>query len=121
MELRAVIESLQTLRADSQAVVVTDSQYVANAINKGWLQSWIRKHWRTSQKKLVANRDLWEALRPLLEKNQVAFEWVKGHEGHLENERCDELAVHAYTTGPWITDEGYESTISTTEGQTNLL
>ena len=121
MELRAVIESLQTLRADSQAVVVTDSQYVANAINRGWLQSWIRKHWRTSQKKLVANRDLWEALQPLLEKHQVAFEWVKGHEGHPENERCDELAVQGYTKGPWIADEGYESTISTTEGQTTLL
>jgi len=121
MELRAVVESLQTVPEGSDVVVVTDSQYVANAVNKNWLKSWTLKNWRTSQKKLVANKDLWERVLILLEKYSVTFAWVKGHEGHPENERCDELAVTAYTKGPWIKDEGYDSAISTTRGQTSLL
>ncbi len=121
MELRAVIESLHTLPEKAHAVIVTDSQYVANAINKNWLTSWVHKNWRTSQKKLVANRDLWESLLALMKNHTVKFEWVRGHEGHPENERCDELAVSAYTKGPWIKDAGYDSTMSTTRGQTSLL
>lgn len=121
MELRAVIESLRTLPEKTRVVIITDSQYVANAINKHWLTSWAQKNWRTAQKKPVANKDLWEMFLALLDKYAVTIEWVRGHEGHPENERCDELAVHAYTSGPWITDEGYDSTISTTRGQTSLL
>ncbi len=121
MELRAVIESLHTVPEGARVTIVTDSQYVANAINKKWLTSWVQKNWRTSQKKPVANRDLWETLLILLEKYSAKFEWVKGHEGHRENERCDELAVNAYTKGPWIKDEGYDSTMSTMRGQTSLL
>jgi ribonuclease HI len=121
MELRAVIESLHALPEKAHAVIVTDSQYVANAINKHWLTSWVQKNWRTSQKKPVANKDLWVGLLTLLKKYEVTIEWVKGHEGHPENERCDELAVTAYTRGPWITDEGYDSTMSTSSGQTSLL
>lgn len=121
MELRAVIESIHSVPEGSRVTVVTDSQYVANAINKNWLKSWVQKNWRTSQKKPVANKDLWQSLLILLKKHTVTFEWVKGHEGHPENERCDELAVQAYTKGPWIADEGYDSTISTTSGQTSLL
>lgn len=121
MELRAVIESLKKVPEGAQATVVTDSQYVANAVNKKWLTSWVQKNWRTSQKKPVANKDLWESFLLLLKNREVVFEWVKGHEGHIENERCDELAVNAYTKGPWIADEGYDSTISTTRGQTSLL
>ncbi len=121
MELRAVIESLRTIPENSKIVVVTDSQYVSHAVNKKWLDAWVHKNWRTSQKKPVANRDLWESLLTLTKKHTVKFKWVEGHAGHPENERCDELAVEAYTKGPWTADEGYDSTMSTTIGQKNLL
>ncbi|MBP6993850.1 ribonuclease HI [Candidatus Woesebacteria bacterium] len=121
MELRAVIESLKEVSEGSRATVVTDSQYVANAVNKKWLMSWAQRNWRTSQKKPVANKDLWESFLMVMKNREVVFEWVKGHEGHVENERCDELAVNAYTKGPWIADEGYDSATSTTSGQTSFL
>lgn len=95
MELLAVIVGLEALKRPSIARVVTDSQYVAKAIKEGWLKNWIARGWRKADKKPVLNVDLWKRLLPLLDVHQVKFEWIKGHAGHPENERCDELAVMA--------------------------
>lgn len=90
MELLAVIEALSLLKEPCEVTLTTDSQYVVNAIEKGWLKSWILSGWKKGK---VKNIDLWQRLLPLLETHQVQFVWVKGHNGHPENERCDQLAV----------------------------
>ena len=71
----------------------TDSQYVANGINKGWARSWQKNGWIKSDKKPALNRELWEELLSLIDRHEVSVVWVKGHNGHPENERCDRLAV----------------------------
>lgn len=93
MELTAVITALSALKEPCEAVITTDSKYVADSVEKGWLYNWQKKGWIKSDKKPVPNTDLWQQLIPLLEKHKVSFVWVKGHAGHRENERCDELAV----------------------------
>lgn len=91
MELLAVIKGLEAIRWQNAEVHVTsDSSYVVNAINKGWLENWKRRGFAK-----VKNPDLWMRLSPLLAKHRVAFHWIKGHAGHPENERCDALAVAA--------------------------
>ena len=91
MELLAVIVGLKAIKWDKADVIVTsDSSYVVNAINQGWLENWVRKGF-----KKVKNPDLWMELLPLLKKHSVRFQWVHGHNGHPENERCDALAVAA--------------------------
>jgi ribonuclease HI len=70
----------------------TDSQYVRKAVTDGWLETWQHNGWRTSAKKPVKNRDLWERLLPLLKRHTLHFYWIRGHAGHPENERCDALA-----------------------------
>jgi ribonuclease HI len=92
MELRAVIEALTALTRPCNVTLHTDSQYVRNALTKGWLQGWKKNGWKTAAKKPVKNQDLWRALMPLVEKHQVDFRWVRGHAGDPENERCDVLA-----------------------------
>lgn len=92
MELLAVIHSLEALKRKSDVMLYTDSQYIRNAIEEGWLEKWQRTHWKTSNKKDVKNRDLWEILIPLLEVHNVRFTWVKAHNGNEDNERCDVLA-----------------------------
>lgn len=96
MELTAVIESLGALNQPCNVVLTTDSKYVCDAINKGWVYSWKKSGWKKSDKKSALNVDLWEKLLPLLEKHNVEFVWVKGHNGHPYNERCDTLAVSEY-------------------------
>lgn len=96
MELTAVIQALKALKEPCEVTLTTDSKYVCDAINQGWLQSWILKDWRKADKKPVLNVDLWQELLPLLDTHNVTFEWVKGHNGHRYNERCDELAVNFY-------------------------
>ena len=95
MELTALIEGLACLKERCQVRVTTDSQYVANGINKGWARSWKRNGWRKSDKKPALNADLWDRLLTLLDQHEVTILWVKGHAGHPENERCDQLAVTA--------------------------
>jgi ribonuclease HI len=104
MELRAVIVGLEALKRPSKVRVVTDSQYVAKAIKEGWLKGWVARGWRKADKKPVLNVDLWKRLMPLLEQHDVTFEWIKGHAGHAENERCDELAVMAITNEELLDD-----------------
>ncbi len=96
MELTAVIEALSALKEPCAVTLTTDSKYVVDAIEKGWVYGWQRNGWRKADKKPALNVDLWEKLLPLLEKHTVAFVWVKGHAGHPENERCDKLAVGYY-------------------------
>uniref|UniRef100_UPI00402A1C11 ribonuclease HI n=1 Tax=Eubacterium sp. TaxID=142586 RepID=UPI00402A1C11 len=96
MELTAVIEALDALNQACNVVLTTDSKYVCDAINKGWVYSWKKNGWKKSDKKPALNVDLWEKLLPLLEKHNVEFVWVKGHNGHPYNERCDTLAVSEY-------------------------
>ena len=93
MEITAVIEGLKALKEPCKVTVVTDSQYVANGINLGWAKSWRENGWRKKDKKPALNSDLWDELLKLCEKHQVTIEWIKGHAGHPENERCDEMAV----------------------------
>lgn len=93
MELTGVIVGLSALKRPCKVVLTTDSKYVCDSINKGWVYGWKKKGWIKSDKKPALNVDLWETLLPLLEKHDVTFNWVKGHAGHPENERCDRLAV----------------------------
>ncbi len=95
MELLAVIMALEALKRPCEVTLFSDSEYVVNALTKGWLQSWQRKGWRKADKKPVMNIDLWQRLIPKLDEHQIAFQWTKGHAGNPENERCDELAVAA--------------------------
>ena len=93
MELGAVISGLEVLTEPCSVTVTTDSQYVCNGIEKGWAESWRRNGWVKADKKPALNSDLWERLLALCEKHEVRFCWIKGHNGHPENERCDALAV----------------------------
>lgn len=96
MELSAVIEALKALKEPCEVYLTTDSKYVCDSITKGWVYNWEKNNWKKADKKPALNVDLWKALLPLLENHKVTFNWVKGHNGHPYNERCDELAVNYY-------------------------
>lgn len=91
MELRAVVAALKALEPNSNVAVYTDSQYVCNAFNKGWIRNWIANGWKNANKKPVKNRDLWEELLAVSNQHEISWNWVKGHSGHPENERADQL------------------------------
>jgi ribonuclease HI len=93
MELRAAIEALAALKEPCRVDLYTDSVYVRSGITE-WLPAWRARGWRTADKKPVKNQDLWETLAALAERHDVSWHWVKGHAGHPENERADELANH---------------------------
>lgn len=96
MELMAVIKALQLLKEPCEVNLTTDSKYVCDAVNKGWVYGWKKKGWIKSDKKPALNVDLWEELLEQLKIHDVTFNWVKGHNGHPYNERCDKLAVSEY-------------------------
>lgn len=96
MELTAVIMALNALNQPCEVKLTTDSKYVCDAVNKGWVYSWEKNGWKKSDKKPALNVDLWKELLSLLEKHEVEFIWVKGHNGHKYNEICDALAVKEY-------------------------
>lgn len=91
MELMAAIEALRCLKRHCQVELTTDSVYVKNGIEK-WLAGWKSRGWKTASKKPVKNQDLWQLLDAQVQRHRVRFHWVKGHSGHPENERADELA-----------------------------
>ena len=95
MELVAAIRGLQTLKEPCHVALFSDSQYVVNGISKGWAQRWKSRGWLLSDKRPAENIDLWEQLLALCETHQVRFEWIRGHNGHAENECCDRLAGEA--------------------------
>jgi len=94
MELTGAIKALESLKRPCQVVLTTDSQYLVRGMTE-WLDGWVRKGWKNSKKDPVLNRDLWERLLELAKVHQIKWVWVRGHDGHLENERCDELARKA--------------------------
>ena len=93
MELTAVVEALSMLKEECEVDLYSDSAYVVNAFQQNWIDSWLKNNWRNSQKKPVANRELWEKLISLTEKHTVKFLKVAGHSGDKYNEICDKLAT----------------------------
>ncbi|MBE6440771.1 MAG: ribonuclease HI [Desulfovibrio desulfuricans] len=109
MEILAVVEALQFLKEPSEAEVWSDSRYVCDSVEKGWIQSWQNKGWVKSDRKPVLNMDLWQRLLPLLATHKVKMRWLKGHAGHPENERCDTLARTQASRLILPEDEGYNA------------
>ncbi len=95
MEMMGVIAGLSALKEPCEVTVVTDSRYVADAIEKGWVRRWEAKGWMRNKEEKALNVDLWRRLLKLLEKHRVTFTWIRGHNHHPHNERCDRLAVAA--------------------------
>lgn len=108
MELMAVITGLEALNRPCQVEVYSDSQYVVNAFNQHWIESWIKKGWTRGKKEPVKNVDLWKRLLEAKREHEVTFHWVKGHAGHAQNVRCDALATAAADGEDLFTDEGLE-------------
>ena len=107
MELLAAIVGLESLKHPCDVDLTTDSQYVRLGITQ-WLANWKKNNWKTSQKEPVKNQDLWRRLDAACQGHTVNWHWVKGHAGHPENERCDELARVAATHQATEVDEGFQ-------------
>ena len=105
MELMAVIAGLEALNRPCEVEVYSDSQYVVNAFNQHWIEGWLKKGWKRGKNEPVKNVDLWKRLLSAKEKHQVSFIWVKGHDGHPQNERCDILATTAADGDNLLDDE----------------
>ena len=97
MELTAAIEALRQLTRPCRVILTTDSQYLVKGMTE-WITGWQRKGWQNSKKEPVVNRDLWETLLELAQRHSIEWRWVRGHNGHSENERCDTLAREAIGT-----------------------
>lgn len=110
MELLGAIVALEALKRPCEVELHSDSQYVVNAFNQHWVDNWMRKGWKNSQKQPVKNVDLWQRLIAAQERHKVTWLWVKGHAGHPLNERADELATCAADglDGPLLLDEGFQ-------------
>ena len=93
--MMGVIAALEALRRPCQIDLYTDSQYVVNAFEKGWIRNWKKNGWKTASKEPVKNKELWERMLKAAEGHDLTFHWVRGHAGHPENERCDKLATAA--------------------------
>ena len=106
MELMAVIAGFEALNRPCEIELYSDSQYVVNAFNQHWIDGWIKKGWKRGKNEPVKNVDLWKRLLQAKEPHRVTFNWVKGHAGHPQNERCDELATTAADGKDLIADEG---------------
>ena len=106
MELMAVIAGLEALNRPCEVELYSDSQYVVNAFNQHWIEGWIKKGWKRGKNEQVKNVDLWKRLLAAKEPHTVTFIWVKGHNGHPQNERCDELATGAADGNDLIADAG---------------
>ncbi|MDM7996401.1 MAG: ribonuclease HI [Acidobacteriota bacterium] len=110
MEILAAIAGLEALKEPCQVTLYSDSQYLVNAIEKGWAKRWQANGWMRNKSEKAVNPDLWERLLALCKMHRVRFEWLRGHAGHDENERCDELATSAVRGSNLEIDEGYEKT-----------
>lgn len=106
MELMAVIAGLEALNRPCQVELYSDSKYVVDAFNQHWIDGWIKKGWKRGKNEPVKNIDLWQRLLKAKAPHQVQFIWVKGHDGHPQNERCDTLATTATDGDALIEDEG---------------
>ena len=111
MELMGPIKALQTLKQSYVVILYSDSRYVVDAIEKGWVERWRAKGWMRNKKDRAVNPDLWECLLDLYSEHEVEFRWVRGHAGNRYNERCDRLATQAARQKGLPIDEGYESSV----------
>ncbi len=109
MELMGVIKGLELLKTKSEVMVYTDSKYVIDGIEKGWAKKWKLNNWYRNKQEKAINIDLWDKLLELIEQHNVKFNWVKGHNGHIENERCDFLASKAINLDNLAEDSGFNS------------
>ncbi len=109
MEIYAAIKALESLKEPCEVTLHSDSEYLVNAINKGWVKRWKENNWWRTKHQRAVNSDLWEKLLALCETHKVEFVWVRGHAGHKENERCDYLALNALKQSNLPADEGYEN------------
>lgn len=109
MELMAVIAGLEALNRPCQVELYSDSKYVVDAFNQHWIDGWLKKGWKRGKNEPVKNVDLWKRLLTAKEPHQVTFIWVKGHDGHLQNERCDMLATTAADGNDLIEDAGCQA------------
>ena len=107
MELMGAIVALEALRRPCSVTLTTDSRYVCDAFNESWIGGWLRRGWKTASKQPVKNVDLWQRLLAACEPHEVTWVWVKGHAGHPENVRCDELATAAADGQDLVEDVGY--------------
>ena len=105
MELMGAIMALESLKERQRVVLTTDSQYVINGIEKGWARKWRANGWMRNRKERALNPDMWERLLRAVDRHEVSFNWVRGHMGHPENERCDELANGAARGSDLIEDK----------------
>ena len=112
----ACIIALEALKFACDVTVYSDSKYMVDGISKGWAAKWKRNNWRRSGGDRAENVDLWERLLALIETHQVQFLWVKGHDGHQENERCDQLATDAANGSGLMEDVGYAARAATVLG-----
>jgi len=109
MELMAAIVGLEALTKPCEVTLYSDSQYLVKAFNENWIKGWIAKNWRRGRKDEVKNIDLWQRLLEAAQKHRVTYVWVKGHNGHPENERCDFLATSAADGGNLQEDPACET------------
>ena len=107
MELMAALTGLNALKEPCKVTLYSDSKYLIDSVNKGWINSWQKNGWKNSKKEKVKNRELFEELIRLMNVHQIEFCWVKGHDGHPENERCDTLATSAAAGDNLFEDTGY--------------
>ena len=107
MELMAAIVGLEALNRPCRVDLYSDSKYLTDAFNQNWIEGWLKRGWKKADKKPVKNIELWQRLLKAMEPHEVTFHWVKGHDGHPENERCDRLATTA-ADGDLLLEDNYE-------------
>lgn len=107
MEMLATVKALQTLTEPCKVTLTTDSQYVRQGITQ-WMKNWKKNNWKTASKQPVKNVDIWKLIDSENQRHEIQWCWVKGHSGHPENERCDDLARNAAESNDLLIDEGYK-------------
>lgn len=107
MELLGAITGIEALTKPCEITLISDSKYVTDAFNQNWIKGWLKNNWKNSQKQPVKNVDLWKRLLKAMEPHNVKFQWIKGHAGHAENERCDQLATSAADGSNLLDDTGF--------------
>ena len=120
MELLGAIVALETLKRRCRVILATDSRYVVDGISEGWAERWRSNGWRRGKRGKALNPDLWARLLDTVSRHDVTFEWVRGHAGHPENERCDRLANEAARSNDLMADEEYERTNGLSSSFTDL-
>jgi ribonuclease HI len=118
MELLAVIVALEELKCPCEVDLVSDSQYVVKAHTEHWIAGWKRRGWKNASKQPVKNKDLWQRLDAAEARHHVTYSWVRGHNGHAYNERCDQLATTAAAGSNLPQDEGY---LAQSSGESSLF